>query len=74
MTQNAKSLKSFVVYCFQNANILNLEGSDILNSVIFPYSCIVKFDFSSSAGGVNLSLLNVHTISGTSVSNYIEIL
>ena len=46
-----------------------------MNSAIFSCLFIVKyFDFSASAGGFDLSLLNMHTISGTSVSNYFEIL
>ena len=48
---------------------------NILNSAIFPCLFIVKyFDFSASAGDFDLSLFDMHTISGTSVSNYIEML
>ena len=46
-----------------------------MNSAIFSCLFIVKyFDFSTSAGGFDLSLFNMHTISGTAVSNQIEIL
>ena len=46
-----------------------------MNSAIFPCLFIVKyFDFSTSAGGFDLSLFNMHPISGTSVSNQIEVL
>ena len=46
-----------------------------MNSPIFPRLIIVKyFDFSTSTGGFDLSLFNMHPISGTSVSNQIEIL
>ena len=46
-----------------------------MNSAIFLCLFIVKyFDFSTSAGGFDLSLYNMHPISGTSVSNQIEIL
>ena len=42
-----------------------------MNSAIFPCLFIVEyFDFSASAGGFDLSLFNMHTISDTSVSNY----
>ena len=44
---------------------------NILNRAIFPCLFIIRyFDFSASTGGFDLSLL--HTISGTSVSNYID--
>ena len=43
-----------------------------MNSAIFPCLFIVKyFDFSTSVGGFDLSLFN---ISGTSLSNQIELL
>ena len=46
-----------------------------MNSAIFPCLSIVKhFDFSTSAGSFDLSLFNMHPISGTSVSNKIEML
>ena len=46
-----------------------------MNSAIFPCLFIVKyFDFFDKRGGFDLSLFNMHTISGTSVSNYIDIL
>ena len=46
-----------------------------MNSALFPCLFIVKyFDFLTSAGGFDLSLFNMHTLSGTSVSNYIEFL
>ena len=48
-----------------------------MNSAIFPCLFIVKymyFDFSTSAGGFDLSLFNMHHILGTGVSNQIEIL
>ena len=52
----------------------NLEGN-ILNSAIFQCLFIVKyFEFSASASGFDLSFFNMHTILGTLVSNYIEIL
>ena len=56
-------------------HIFLILKENILNSAIFPCLFIVKyFDFSASAGGFDLSLLNMHTISDTSVTNYIEIL
>ena len=46
-----------------------------MNSAIFPCLFIVKYlDFSASADGFGLSLFNIHAISGTSVSSYIDIL
>ena len=46
-----------------------------MNSGIFPCLFIVKYlDFLTSAGGFDFSLFNMHPISGTSVSNQIEIL
>ena len=46
-----------------------------MNSAILPCLFIVKyFDFLTSAGGFDLSLFNMHPISGTSVSNQIVIL
>ena len=46
-----------------------------MNSAIVPCLFIVKyFDFSTSAGGFDFSLFHMHPISGTSVSNQIEIL
>ena len=46
-----------------------------MNSAIFPCLFIVKyFYFSASAGGFDLFLFNMHTLSVTSVSNYIEFL
>ena len=46
-----------------------------MNSAIVPCLFVVKyFDFSTNAGGFDLSLFNMHPISGTSVSNQIEIL
>ena len=46
-----------------------------MNSAKFLCLFIVKyFDFLTSAGGFDLSLFDMHTISGTSVSNQIEIL
>ena len=46
-----------------------------MNSAIFPCLFIVQyFDFSTSPGSFDLSLCNKHPISGTSVSNQIEIL
>ena len=45
-----------------------------MKSAIFPCLFLVKyFDYSTSAGGSDLSLFNMHPISGTSVSNQIEI-
>ena len=56
-------------------HIFSILKEYIVNREIFPYLFIVKyFYFSTSAGGFDLSLFNMHPISGTSVSNQIEIL
>ena len=73
MTQNAQIFKGLVNVmgkdCFLNAYVLNLEGK-YLNSAFFSVIFIAKyFYFSASAGGFDLSLFNMHSISGASVSN-----
>ena len=48
-----------------------------MNSALFLCLFIVKYLFfkvSARVGGFDLSLFNMHTISGTSVSNYIKLL
>ena len=55
--------------------IFGIWKENIVNSAIFPCLFIVKyFDFSTSAGGFDLSLFNMHPILSTSVSNQVEIL
>ena len=55
-------------------HIFLIWKENILNRATFPCLFIVKyFDFSASAGSFDISLFNMHTITGTSDSNYIEI-
>ena len=56
-------------------HIFKIWKENIVNSAIFPCLFInTYFDFSISAGGFDLSLFKMQPISGTSVSNEIEIL